>query len=98
MKKFLLLFLSLWISRGCLLASGDNYTAGARAVAIGNASVILSHVFSTSTNQAGLAFMTQYSIGVYSDRKFVSADINNFNAALALPLTERAGTFALSAN
>jgi hypothetical protein len=81
-----------------VLASGDNFTAGARATGMGDASVTLSDVFSTTTNQAGLGFMTQYSVGIYSDRKFVNASINNFNGAVAAPISEKIGTFGLSAN
>jgi hypothetical protein len=81
-----------------VLASGDNFTAGARATAMGDASVTLSDVFSTTTNQAGLGFMTQYSVGIYSDRKFVNASINNFNGAVAAPISEKIGSFGLSAN
>jgi len=98
MKKLLLLFqLSLFIHH-LSFATGDNFTAGARAAAMGEASITLSDVFSTTTNQAGLGFMNQYSVGIYSDRKFVNASINNFNGALALPVSEKIGTFGLDAN
>ncbi len=98
MKRFLLtslLTLNYYLSA---IASGDNFTAGARATALGDASVTLADVFSTTTNQAGLAYMTNYSVGVYGDRKFVNASINNFNAALAIPVSAKVGTFGLSAN
>lgn len=97
MKKLLLLQLSFLVYLFSV-ASGDNFTAGARATAIGDASITLSDVFSTTTNQAGLAFMSNYSVGIYSDRKFVNASINNFNSAVALPISEKVGTFGLSAN
>lgn len=97
--KILLLFLQLLIiSYQPSLASGDNFTAGARATALGDASVTLSDVFSTTTNQAGLGFMTQYSAGIYADRKFLNASINNFNGAVALPISQKIGTFGVSAN
>ncbi|MES2622587.1 MAG: hypothetical protein V4615_17190 [Bacteroidota bacterium] len=96
--KRLLLFIQLSIISYQSSASGDNFTAGARATAIGDASVTLSDVFSTTTNQAGLGFMTQYSVGIYSDRKFLNASINNFNGAIALPISEKIGTFGVNAN
>ncbi|MBX2902375.1 MAG: hypothetical protein KF872_02375 [Chitinophagales bacterium] len=79
-------------------AGGDNFTAGARATAIGDASITLSDVFSTTTNQAGLAFMNEVAFGVYTDRKFVSAKTNNFNAAVAVPFVPKVGAFGLSVN
>jgi hypothetical protein len=98
MKKSLLLFVLSFLVSHDLWSSGDNNTAGARATAMGDASVTFSDVFSTTTNQAGLGLITQYSIGIYSDRKFLNASINNFNAALALPISEKIGSFGLSAN
>lgn len=97
MKKLLLPFALLLVARTAF-SSGDNFTAGARATAIGNAAVTLSDVFSTTTNQAGLGFMTNYSVGIYADRKFVNAQINNFNGAVALPISAKVGTFGVSAN
>lgn len=97
MKKLLLPF-ALLLFTHTAFSSGDNFTAGARATAIGNAAVTLSDVFSTTTNQAGLGFMTNYSVGIYADRKFVNAQINNFNGAVALPISAKVGTFGVSAN
>ena len=98
MKKFLLGITSAFCIMNFAFATGDNFTAGARATAMGDASVTLSDVFSTTTNQAGLAYMTNYSVGIYADRKFVNASINNFNGALALPISNKVGAFGLSAN
>ena len=98
MNKLLLAILSIFCIANLAIASGDNFTAGARATALGNASVTLSDVFSTTTNQAGLAFLNTYSVGIYSDRKFVNAAINNFNGAVAIPVSSKIGTFGLNAN
>ncbi len=97
MKKFLLLVFSSFLFLSVCLASGDNFSAGSRAAALGGASATLSDVFSTTNNQAGLGFVNQYAIGIYTDRKFVNANINNFNLAVALPF-RNIGTFGLSAN
>lgn len=80
------------------VAGGENFTAGARATSMGDASVTLSDVFSTTTNQAGLAFMNEVVFGIYSDRKFISAQTNNFNAAVVVPFAPKIGTFGLSVN
>ena len=98
MKKLLLASLLSVVYSLSSNASGDNFAAGARAAAMGNASIALSNVFSTTNNQAGLAYMTNYSFGVYGDRKFVNASINNFNGALVIPVSAKVGTFGLSAN
>lgn len=96
MKKSLLL-LTILLFVHSLIAGGENFTAGARATALGDASVTLSDVFSTTTNQAGLGFVDRYAVGIYTDRKFLNAAINNFNVAVALPI-KKSGTFGLSAN
>lgn len=97
MKKLLLVAVTLIVCHVTSVASGDNLTAGARATAMGDASVTFSDVFSTTTNQAGLGFIKQYSAGFYTDRKFLNASINNFNAAIAVPVN-KVGAFGLSAN
>jgi hypothetical protein len=96
MKKSLLLLTTLLFASS-LKSSGENFTAGARATALGDASVTLSDVFSSTTNQAGLGFVERYAVGIYADRKFLNAAINNFNVAVALPI-KKTGTFGLSAN
>jgi hypothetical protein len=98
MKNTLLLLLFLSSAFGKYsFAGGDNFAAGARASALGGASVTLTDVFSTTNNQAGLAFMDKFSVGIYSDRKFLNAVVNNFNLAIAAPF-KKVGTFGLSSN
>jgi hypothetical protein len=96
MRKVLLL--SILFYSTIAFAGGDNFTAGARATSLGDASLTLTDVFSTTTNQAGLAFMNEVAFGIYTDRKFVSAKTNNFNAAVAVPFNSKIGTFGLSVN
>ena len=98
MKRLLLCICIVLCLLRSALASGDNFTAGARSTAMGDASITLSDVFASTTNQAGLAYMTNYSVGICADRKFVNASINNFNGAFALPISAKVGTFGLSAN
>jgi len=97
MKRFLLFLFILTLCK-ISIAGGDNFTAGARAGALGDASITLSDVFSSTTNQAGLAFLNNYSVGIFADRKFLNASINNFDGAVALPISAKVGTFAISAN
>lgn len=97
LMKHTLLFITGIVYCLHTFASGDNFMAGARSNAMGNASVTLADVFATSTNQAGLGFIENYTVGIYTDRKFLNASINNFNLALALPVI-KVGTFGVSTN
>ena len=97
MKKLLLLYLSISVFQFSR-ASGDNFSAGARGAAMGDASITNADVLATTTNQAGIAFMNNYSVGIYTDRKFLNASINNFNGAVVIPVNNKIGTFGLSAN
>lgn len=97
MKQLYILFMMCVLSANAF-AGGENFTAGARAASLGDASITLSDVFSTTTNQAGLAFMNEVAFGIYTDRKFISAKTNNFNAAIAVPFSPKIGTLGLSMN
>jgi hypothetical protein len=50
-------------------------------------------VFSFSANQAALAQMKSFSIGFFSERKFMLQELNLFSAAIALPT--QSGNFGL---
>jgi hypothetical protein len=52
-------------------------------------------VFSFTSNQASLAQMKNASAGVYGERRFMLGELNNYNAAIALPT--RSGNFGLKA-
>lgn len=98
MRHFLPLTFLIMLLGTASYAGGDNFTAGARATSMGDASITLSDVFSTTTNQAGLAFVDEIAFGIYTDRKFIAAKTNNFNVAMALPFKNKIGTFGVSAN
>lgn len=95
--RLFLFFFSLTCFSNVVIASGDNFLSGGRAAALSGAAITLSDVYATTNNQAGLGFMTDFSVGVYTDRKFLNAKVNNINVAAALPF-EKVGTFGLSAN
>ena len=75
-------------------ASSENYAIGARHLAMGNASVTLSDVFSMHSNQAGLAFIPEFSIGISAEQRFLLAGLNNLGIVAAIPTV--AGTFGIS--
>jgi len=92
MKKTISLF---FISSSILsFAGNDNQCIGSRSNALGNASVTLSDVWSTSHNQAGLGFMKNISTGVYYENRFLLNAISLKAAAFAIPV--KAGCFGLS--
>lgn len=95
MKFFTSLLLVLFSVSG--FASGDYFGSGARQNALGNAAVTQHDVFAIQYNQAGLAFLNQYSLGVYSSLPYATLGIVNSQLAFAAPL-QRIGTFGLSIN
>lgn len=76
------------------LASSQNYTGGARSVALSNAFVSISDTWSTFHNQATLAEIQNFSAGIFYESKY---GIDEFAlAASSVVLPTSAGTFGLS--
>ncbi|KAA9332233.1 hypothetical protein F0P96_12180 [Hymenobacter busanensis] len=80
---------------GCLLLaavaaqaqSGAPGVRGARAAALGNASVTLGgDLWAVGNNVAGLAQLTRPEVGVYAENRFLIPNLNNAALAAALPL------------
>ena len=53
-------------------------------------------VFSFAANQASLAQLKSTSVGVYSERRFLLSELNNYTAVIGLPT--KSGNFGLKAN
>jgi hypothetical protein len=70
MKKILPAVALLFLSFGELFSAGDNFTAGARATALGNASVTLSDAFGLSANYYGYKYYNESKVGLAYARKF----------------------------
>ena len=94
MKHHLLVLLAFCLPLS-LVAGGDNFPIGARSAAIGHASVTLSDVWSVHHNQAGLAALTEASVGAFYENKFLINELSLRGGAFALPT--KSGVFALSA-
>lgn len=75
-------------------ASNDKNALGARAGAMGGASVTAVDAFSVFANQAALARLKSLSIGIYAENRFLVSDLQLYAAGLALP-TRRSGTFGV---
>ena len=74
-------------------SGNDNYSIGARASGMSNASVALNDVWSANQNQAGLGFVKNYSSGVYYENKFLLNELSLKAAVAAIPI--KGGTFGL---
>lgn len=92
MKKTSVLFLFFSFSIYCF--AQENHLAGARSLALSNASVSFSDVWGTFHNQAGLAGMEHFSGGVFYGSRFLIDELSLAAASLALPI--KSGTFGLS--
>jgi hypothetical protein len=73
----------------------DNYPVGARSAAVANASVTYSDVWAAYHNQAGLALLTNISVGTYFENRFLVSQLGLRSFAAAVPVN-KIGTFALS--
>jgi len=90
MKKIVLLLFLLSAS----LVKADNNPVGARAAALGGASITLSDVFSAQNNQAGLGFLKKASLGAYYENRFLLKQLSYSSFVGALPIKK--GTFGLT--
>lgn len=90
----------------CLLAIGFSVVlmaqnglppiAGARGAAMGNTGVTFTDINSSFSNQAGLAYLENFSATVNAERRFLLSEIQSFSMGLALPTSS--GTFGVAAN
>lgn len=92
MKKATILILILSFSAYCKAI--ENHPAGARSLALSNAFVSISDVWSTFHNQAGLARITQLSAGAYYESRFSVDELSLAAGTVVLPT--RSGSFGLS--
>ncbi len=74
--------------------ANDNPTRSARSHGLGNASVTLYDVWSTSNNQAGLAYIKNISAGIDYEERFLVKELSLKSVAVALPL--KSGVFGIS--
>ncbi len=80
---FLLIFL---FSLGKLsFGTNDNYPLGARSAGMSNATVMMPHLWSVFHNQAGLAWLDQFSVGFHHENKFVVSEYGLQAAAIIIP-------------
>ena len=90
MKKTLLFISFLGFAA---ILSAQNSQIGARAAALGGASITLSDVYSAQNNQAGLGFVKNTSVGAYYENRFLLKQLSYSSFVGALPI--KMGTFGL---
>jgi hypothetical protein len=76
------------------LAANENFPAGARASALGNAAAALSDTWSAVHNHAGLGFVRTPAAGIYYENRFLIKELSTRSAVLAIPV--KAGTLGFS--
>lgn len=92
MKYLVLVFIFL-ISFG--VQAQNNHPTGARQSGMGGTGIVLSDVWATYHNQAGLAEISGLSLGVYFSNRFRMKELGLKSVAVAKPVSKY-GTFALS--
>lgn len=80
-----------------VIGGNENYPVGARYSAMGNCGVMTPSLWSTSHNQAGLAYIKASEIGLHYENKFLIPELGLSSLAFALP-TKKTGTFGLNYN
>jgi hypothetical protein len=70
--------------------------SGGKAVALGNQVTNMADVFSAQNNPAGLGFVQEFGVGLFSERRFLVSGLDLLNASFALPT--KTGTFGVCAN
>ncbi|NQU53789.1 MAG: hypothetical protein HQ522_14765 [Bacteroidetes bacterium] len=76
------------------LVALENHPAGARSLALSNAFVSISDVWSTFHNQAGLTGIEYFSAGVFYESRFMIDELSHSAGSFILPVN--AGTFGFS--
>jgi hypothetical protein len=84
----------LFIIPHCGIAAGDPFIAGARAAALGYTSVTQADEWSVFNNQAGLAFCSRFSAGIYFENRYLLKELSCKALALTLPVGR--GAFGVS--
>lgn len=79
------------------ISGNENYPVGARYSSMGNTGVMTPSLWSTSHNQAGLAFLKISEVGLHYENKFLIPELGLSSLAFALP-SKKSGTFGLNYN
>ncbi len=83
-RALLILFIILFNFHS-IFAGNENYPVGARSAAMGNATVMMSDLWSIHHNQAGLASIENISVGFHFENKFIFPEYGLQSAAFVFP-------------
>jgi hypothetical protein len=89
---FTIIFYFLIISN-TVAQSGITMVSGAKGAAMANTANTFQDVFAITSNQAGIAFLKNTSVGLLAEQRFLNADIRQFGAVAAMP--SKFGSFGL---
>lgn len=89
-------FFCFVLSLNQLFATGFGTATGTGAQSIGEIGSTSQDVFAAQNNQAGLGFINDFSIGVFSSNRFLVRETSYFHLSTALPTSS--GTFGLTVN
>lgn len=85
MKSYLFLFLLLVFPFLLIAQNGNSISSGAKGAAMANTSVTFQDVFALTKNQAGIAFLSETSIGLLGEQRFLNNDIRHVGLVAAMP-------------
>jgi len=77
-------------------AAGDIFPIGARSAGMGRVSVAMTGFWGIQNNQAGMALIDKYSVGIYYESRFGINELSTKSAAIIAPLNF--GVIGLSFN
>jgi hypothetical protein len=93
MKPILSFIFYFFIISNTIAQSGITMVSGAKGAAMANAASTFQDVFSITSNQAGIAFLENTTVGLLAEQRFLSADIRQFGVVAAMP--SKFGSFGL---
>jgi hypothetical protein len=93
-KRIILIFFPVLFISPQYSYPSENYPLGSRAAAMGNATVMISDLWSVHHNQAGLASLTAIQAGFHYENRYFLPELGLHALAIAVPASP--GTLALS--
>ena len=98
LRKYLLLFcFGVLMNINLIAQNGLTNNAGARGLAMSNASLIFQDINSIFSNQAGLVHLANPSAVLFTEQRFALTEIRSIAAGFAYP-TKSSGVFGLNIN
>jgi hypothetical protein len=93
-RYFILIAITLQILFTQEISAIGNQNSGARSLGLGNANVTLHDLWSANNNQAGLAYVKNFDIGIAYESRFGLSELGLKTLNMALPV--KWGTFGLT--